>query len=392
MKLKVIICIVSILAVSLLSVGLPSVSASAILTTPIGTTMTVLPNETFILTFKIRFDEANDGYFVTTFYWDNNETDPAAPYWNFTYEGFKCWFTDGTNFSGPINVTFLVKVPSDYPAGYYRYVVGISESYGETKNGDFWVNITMRAAGLMNSSYFPHAEGDQNILMTVRCAESGILSKSGACIIHVGTSPPPPSEPIIIDTPVNDIITVVSGETFILSFKMKFNETENGFFVIAFYWDNNQTDLSAPYWNFTYEDFVCRFTDGTNFSGPINVTFLVKVPSDYPAGYYRYMVGISESYGETKNGDFWVNVTMRAAGVMNTVYYPHAEGDQNITISTVCCSEATIEDQSFGNCSIHIISLEAPEFHTWTSMLLILIMLTVAIAIYKRRPFKTSIH
>jgi hypothetical protein len=33
-----------------------------------------------------------------------------------------------------------------------------------------------------------------------------------------------------------------------------------------------------------------------------------------------------------------------------------------------------------------------PEFHIWTSMLLILIMLTVAMAIYKRRPLKTSNH
>jgi len=33
-----------------------------------------------------------------------------------------------------------------------------------------------------------------------------------------------------------------------------------------------------------------------------------------------------------------------------------------------------------------------PEFPTWTSMLLILIVLTVAIAIYKRRLRKTPIH
>jgi len=33
-----------------------------------------------------------------------------------------------------------------------------------------------------------------------------------------------------------------------------------------------------------------------------------------------------------------------------------------------------------------------PEFPTWTSMLLILIVLSVAIAIYKRRLLKTPIH
>jgi len=43
---------------------------------------------------------------------------------------------------------------------------------------------------------------------------------------------------------------------------------------------------------------------------------------------------------------------------------------------------------------VHIVlgSEIIPEFPTWTSMLLVLITLTVAIAIYKRRLFKTPIH
>jgi len=47
-----------------------------------------------------------------------------------------------------------------------------------------------------------------------------------------------------------------------------------------------------------------------------------------------------------------------------------------------------------GFCGVHIIlgSEIIPEFPTWTSMLLVLITLTVAIALYKRRLFKTPIH
>jgi hypothetical protein len=45
-------------------------------------------------------------------------------------------------------------------------------------------------------------------------------------------------------------------------------------------------------------------------------------------------------------------------------------------------------------CGVHIVlgSEIIPEFPTWTSMLLVLITLTVAIALYKRRLFKTPIH
>ncbi len=173
---------------------------------------------------------------------------------------------------------------------------------------------------------------------------------------------------------------------------MKFNDTEDGFFSAAFYWDNNENDLSAPHWNFTYEGFVCKFTDGTEFSVPINAKITKGVPTGYPLGYYRYLITIYEVDGEPYNGDFWVNVTMRAAGVMNGVYYPHAEGDQDITIFKVRCNEATMNELGSENCTIHVIGSKFPEFPTWMSILLILIVLAFTIAIYKRRLLKTPIH
>lgn len=170
------------------ALGLPRVSSAALLISPISTTITVTSNETFTLAFKMRFDESPaPGWFYVIFDWDNDETDPNAPYWNFTYEGFVAQFTDGTNFSGPIEVRIIKGVPTGYPPEYYKYTVEISEAYGEAKNGEFWVNVTMRAAGLMNGAYTPHAIGDQKITrILVDCVEdiSG-GSGFGTCTIRV---------------------------------------------------------------------------------------------------------------------------------------------------------------------------------------------------------------
>lgn len=348
-----------------------SVAAPAVIITPIGEVIMVPSNETFTLAFKMRFDKPDVGFFYIIFYWDNNESLPDASKWNFTFEGLAAKFTDGTPFSVPINVTIEKRVPTGYPPGYYRYVIRILETYGEPPygephNGDFWVNVTIRAAGLLNGSYIPHADGDQNItISSIRVAEDVIIrGPTGLCTIHVGPAPPPPPPPpppgpIIIDTPINDTIYVVSGGTFVLLFNMKFNETEEGGFFVTFYWDNNEADPNARYWNFTYEGFVAKFVDGTEFSVPINVAIEKRVPDGYPSGYYRYRITISGAYGELYNGGFWVNVTMRAAGVMNGVYYPHAEGDQNITIFSVYCKELNSAFAS-GICTINVIPPPAP--------------------------------
>jgi len=156
---------------------------------PLPTYISTSSNTTFTLAFKMRFDEVGSGFFDVVFYWDNNEADPNAPYWNFTYEGFVAKFTDGTEFSVPINVTKEKAVPAGYPPGYYRYAIVVYEAYGdgEPHNGDFWLNVTMRAAGQQGGSYIPHVEGDQNIrISSVHCGETTLLSKEPVdCTIHV---------------------------------------------------------------------------------------------------------------------------------------------------------------------------------------------------------------
>jgi len=202
MKLKVITGIVLVLAVTFFSLELPSVSAPAIIFLP--TYVSTPSNETFVLPFKMRFDEPDSGFFGIIFFWDVNETDPAGKYWNFTYEGFAAKFTDGTGFTATVVAT-IMKGPALGLPGVYRYAVTIDESDGEIKNGDFWVNATIRAAGLMNGIYTPHAIGDQNITIHVFVYETWIGAEA-VCTVHV-TAPPRAHDVALVNlTPSKTIV------------------------------------------------------------------------------------------------------------------------------------------------------------------------------------------
>jgi len=167
--------------------------------------------------------------------------------------------------------------------------------------------------------------------------------------------------PPVFITPINKTINVTSGETFMLVYKFNFSQPERGYFATTISWDNNETDPNAPYWNFTYESFVAQFTDDTSFWGPVTAAIWKAVPPGYPPGYYRYSVTISESYGEIKNGEFWVNVTMRAAGQSGGIYVNHtAPADHNITISSTFVAEAALVTIPDGVCTIHV---EKPLIH-----------------------------
>lgn len=159
------------------------------------------------------------------------------------------------------------------------------------------------------------------------------------------------SAPAILVTPIGQTINVTSNGNFVLAYKMIWNEPDPGYFSATFYWDSANT---TPYWNFTYVGFVCRFTDSTEFSTPIDVAIKKGVPHGYPSGHYRYTVTISESYGESHNGEFWLNVTMRAAGVADDVHHPHSGGNRSITISKVRCYEKTTTEAGPGIITIHV--------------------------------------
>jgi len=177
----------------------------------------------------------------------------------------------------------------------------------------------------------------------------------------------PASATSVPRTPINEVINATEGGTFVLSYKMYFNETDPGFFGLTFYWDQNES-LSRPdrdKWNFTYQSFVAKFTTPPyDFTHPENITVTVEKrnatgPGGGP-GVYRYSVTIDESYGEGNGTQaspkyFWVNVTMRAAGQSGGVYINHtAPADQNITCSSTFVGEGSIILLGEGKVKIHI--------------------------------------
>jgi len=177
-----------LLASTLLLIGLPSVSAfPKIPHTPIGKTINVVSNETFVLAFEMEFNEPDPGFFIVTYYWDcRNLTQlpNTAPAWNFTYEGFVCKFTDGT----PIPEAYYIPNPPYYGPNYTRYWAQfLNPDTGIAKDGQFWLNITMRAAGVVNGSCTPHAGGNQTLAFSpkLRVRELNENSTSGKCTIHV---------------------------------------------------------------------------------------------------------------------------------------------------------------------------------------------------------------
>jgi len=165
------------------------------------------------------------------------------------------------------------------------------------------------------------------------------------------------SAPEILITPINKTISVVSNETFVLAYKMNWDEPDSldslNFFSATISWDSNESDPNAPYLNFTYIDYVCKYTNGTDL--PLSGWDLKKaVPSGYPSTYFRYMLMHYQWDGVWGNGEFWLNVTMRAAGVLNGSYVPHVGGDQNITIVKVRCNEETPLEAGPGDVKIHV--------------------------------------
>ncbi len=158
---------------------------------------------------------------------------------------------------------------------------------------------------------------------------------------------PSVSTPAIPETPIGKTIVVVSNETFVLAYKMVWDEPgEPGYFYVTTYWD-----VAASHLNFTYIGFVCNFTDGTPVPG---VTWVPRLPVPGP-GFVRYYAVHAQQSGVDKDGTFWLNVTMRAAGVVNGSYVPHAGGDHTYRISQVRCREATIPPEPSGRCTIRVI-------------------------------------
>ena len=102
------------------------------------------------------------------------------------------------------------------------------------------------------------------------------------------------------------------------------------------------------------------------------------------------MRNVTISY-RTNSGP-WTNVSMSKLTVDTWEgEIPGLPAGTNVTYWIIAYDNAgNFEvDDNLGQCYAYTV---IPEFSTWTSMLLTLIVLTVAIAIYKRRLLKTPIH
>ncbi len=175
------IFLVFLIAASILFVSLPSISAQIIHDTPVGKTINVVSNETFVLAYKMEWnDPENPGFFIVTVYWD---VPTNASHLNFTYIDFVCNFTDGTPVPG-VHLSYYTANPGP---GFMRYSLQHIQDSGVDEDSAFWLNVTMRAAGVVNGSYVPHAGGDQTIRLSpgVRCRELIEVTASGKCTIHV---------------------------------------------------------------------------------------------------------------------------------------------------------------------------------------------------------------
>ena len=120
--------------------------------------------------------------------------------------------------------------------------------------------------------------------------------------------------------------------------------------------------------------------DGEKVTITVNVT-------DGESGVHNVTLSYS-----TNEGDTWTDVPVNKTTGDNYVgEIPGLPAGTNVQYKITAYDKAgnfKVDDKA-GEYYVYTV---IPEFPTWTSMLLILIVLTVAIAIYKRRLLKTPIH
>jgi PKD repeat protein len=135
--------------------------------------------------------------------------------------------------------------------------------------------------------------------------------------------------------------------------------------------------LCGPTASFTYEPLT-----------PIaNQTVTFNASTSLPGWNGTHEVPIANYTWDFGDG----NVTTVAYPIINHTYT--AVGTYKVNLTVTCEDDPVLIDQGIASSPITVKDIQViPEFSTWTSMLLILIVLTVAVAIYKRRLLKALIH
>jgi subtilisin family serine protease len=146
------ILLILALALSYLSLA-PPVLAPAVVSHPGGTVVEVVQGDIFTLRFRLRWDGAAPGYFAIAVSWDSPRLDNSgAPSENFTFVSAKACFDNGDEI-------YTEAVSNEGPApeneNVWRYAVAVRHSEGDPRNGEFNVDVVLRAAGANGVLHVP---------------------------------------------------------------------------------------------------------------------------------------------------------------------------------------------------------------------------------------------
>ena len=154
------------------------VIAGGVISTPGGTTIEVVQGEEFTLKFKLYWDEpAWPGYFSLGFQWDSPKSNGSGTAnENFTFVSASAYLEDNLD---PIstNVLFTEGVTPEN-ANMYRYSIVVSHSAGYPWDGNFYVDIVMRASGYGGVLHVPTNNHPIRIGVTVDVIELSFVSYS----------------------------------------------------------------------------------------------------------------------------------------------------------------------------------------------------------------------
>lgn len=143
------------LAISLFS---PLIHAGEQAGSPMGDTIEVISGQTFILRHRFWWDSPDLGYYLYTIYWDCLENRPSE---NFTFLEAKAYFDNGETID---NFVWFMGEPTGTDTRFTVRVANfpypIWQGLGDPRNGEFNVDIIMRAAG---EGGVPHVTGDHLI-------------------------------------------------------------------------------------------------------------------------------------------------------------------------------------------------------------------------------------
>jgi len=127
----------------------PVLATTQVISTPGGTTITVYPGATFILQFKMEWNEPDyPGYFVFAFYWDSPRDgvlNKGTENENFTLVSVSAYMENST----PITPIDIIRSEGQKPGdpNTWRYTATIAHSAGCWYDDNFFADVLMRASG-----------------------------------------------------------------------------------------------------------------------------------------------------------------------------------------------------------------------------------------------------